>query len=247
MMGLTPCLRAALNSSTEPFITPWSVSPIAGWPSSAARAARASTLHAPSSSEYSEWTCRWAQAGVLTDRQNRSRRLGRPGPPRPRRFRTLRGAFRAAICGGASTEARSCAAAPRRASRRPPSRWPWARRRAAEPPRAVARPPRRARPAKGREVQSVCERRHRWPTTCGASVQRSASGPVDRAGGPAGGRRASPPASFCGGRRAVAEHRLELLVAALRGLGPAQRGGQRLLAAGGLARGFVSAAIGIGG
>src|SRR3954453_15000578 len=47
-------------------MTPWSVSPMAGWPSSAARAASASTLHAPSSSEYSEWTCRWAQAGVLT-------------------------------------------------------------------------------------------------------------------------------------------------------------------------------------
>src|SRR3954453_14605160 len=62
-----PCLAAALNSSTEPFITPWSVRPMAGWPSSAARAARASILQAPSSSEYSEWTCRWAQAGVLTD------------------------------------------------------------------------------------------------------------------------------------------------------------------------------------
>src|SRR4051794_12884480 len=48
-------------------MTPWSVSPSAGWPNSAARAARASILHAPSSSEYSEWTCRWAHAEVLTD------------------------------------------------------------------------------------------------------------------------------------------------------------------------------------
>src|ERR1700757_2203604 len=55
------CLRAALNSSTAPFITPWSVRPTAGWPNAAARSTRASILHAPSSSEYSEWTCRWAQ------------------------------------------------------------------------------------------------------------------------------------------------------------------------------------------
>src|SRR4051794_2507603 len=47
-------------------MTPWSVRPSAGWSKAAARAARASTLHAPSRSEYSEWTCRWAQAGVLT-------------------------------------------------------------------------------------------------------------------------------------------------------------------------------------
>ena len=49
-------------------MTPWSVSPSAGWPNSAARSASASILHAPSSSEYSEWTCRCAQAGVLTGR-----------------------------------------------------------------------------------------------------------------------------------------------------------------------------------
>src|SRR2546421_2843419 len=66
MMGLTPCLAQAFWSSTAPFITPWSVSPSAGCSNAAARAARASILHAPSSSEYSEWTCRWAQAGVLT-------------------------------------------------------------------------------------------------------------------------------------------------------------------------------------
>src|SRR4051794_40768220 len=49
-------------------MTPWSVRPSAGWPKAAARAARASILHAPSRSEYSEWTCRWAQAGLLTAR-----------------------------------------------------------------------------------------------------------------------------------------------------------------------------------
>src|SRR3954471_183777 len=47
-------------------MTPWSVSPRAGWPRAAARSASALMLAAPSSSEYSEWTCRCAQAGVLT-------------------------------------------------------------------------------------------------------------------------------------------------------------------------------------
>src|SRR5438445_10163976 len=51
-----------------PFMTPWSVRPMAGWSNFAAWAARASTLHAPSSSEYSEWTWRWTQAGSLTGR-----------------------------------------------------------------------------------------------------------------------------------------------------------------------------------
>ena len=64
-----PCLRQALKSSTAPFITPWSVRPSAGWPNSAARAASWSILQAPSSSEYSEWTWRWAQPEVLTDRE----------------------------------------------------------------------------------------------------------------------------------------------------------------------------------
>src|SRR4051812_25229444 len=47
-------------------MTPWSVSASAGWPSAAARSASALIFAAPSSSEYSEWTCRCAQAGVLT-------------------------------------------------------------------------------------------------------------------------------------------------------------------------------------
>src|SRR5215216_7811810 len=66
-IGLTSCFLQALNSSTAPFMTPWSVSPSAGCPNSAARAASRSILHAPSSSEYSEWTCRCATAGVLTE------------------------------------------------------------------------------------------------------------------------------------------------------------------------------------
>ena len=61
MIGLMPCFLAAFCSSTAPFMTPWSVSARAGWPNSAARAARASILQAPSSSEYSEWTWRWQQ------------------------------------------------------------------------------------------------------------------------------------------------------------------------------------------
>src|SRR3954453_14215563 len=51
-------------------MTPWSVRPRAGWPSAAARSASALMLAAPSSSEYSEWTCRCAQAGVLTGTPN---------------------------------------------------------------------------------------------------------------------------------------------------------------------------------
>ena len=46
-------------------MTPWSVSPSAGCSNAAARAASASILHAPSSSEYSEWTWRWAQAVLI--------------------------------------------------------------------------------------------------------------------------------------------------------------------------------------
>src|SRR4051794_1684662 len=95
MIGLTPCFLAARCSSTAPFITPWSVRPSAGCPNSAARAARASMLHAPSSSEYSEWTCRWAQAGVLTE----GRRIGAAPdatPARGRLPRTLRTTARSA-------------------------------------------------------------------------------------------------------------------------------------------------------
>src|SRR3954447_1319511 len=66
-------------------MTPWSVRPSAGWPNSAARLARALMLHAPSSSEYSEWTCRWTAEGVLTGGFENRWRAGRRGvgPQRP--------------------------------------------------------------------------------------------------------------------------------------------------------------------
>src|SRR3954464_2313166 len=47
-------------------MTPWSVSPSAGWSNSAARAASPSILQAPSSSEYSEWTWRCTAAAKAT-------------------------------------------------------------------------------------------------------------------------------------------------------------------------------------
>src|SRR3954449_3738190 len=51
-------------------MTPWSVSPRAGWSSSAARAAIASILQAPSSSEYSLWAWRCTADAVLTRRRS---------------------------------------------------------------------------------------------------------------------------------------------------------------------------------
>src|SRR5260370_42681235 len=65
-------------------MTPWSVRPRAGCPSSAARAAIASILQAPSSSEYSLWAWRWTAAGVLTggvDHANRGRCQGTVSRP----------------------------------------------------------------------------------------------------------------------------------------------------------------------
>src|SRR3954468_23603817 len=78
-MGLTPSSLHALYISPAPFMTPWSVRPRAGWPNSAARLASALMLAAPSSSEYSEWTWRWAQdwvTGRLEDRWRAGRRDG---------------------------------------------------------------------------------------------------------------------------------------------------------------------------
>src|SRR5207302_5448099 len=72
MIGLIPCLAQAVCSSTAPFMTPWSVSASAGCPNAAARSASSSILHAPSSSEYSEWTWRWAQGELgLTATEHR--------------------------------------------------------------------------------------------------------------------------------------------------------------------------------
>ena len=59
--------------------------PVVGQPQSRllkrrrAGAASASTLHAPSSNEYSEWTCRWAQLGVI--RVRFARRVGSSRAP----------------------------------------------------------------------------------------------------------------------------------------------------------------------
>src|ERR687893_546293 len=72
-----PCFCAAFCSSTAPFITPWSVSASAGCPNSAALAASASILHAPSRSEYSEWTWRCAQQEELTGSSHCMPRRGR--------------------------------------------------------------------------------------------------------------------------------------------------------------------------
>src|SRR5215216_3029840 len=51
-------------------MTPWSVRPRAGWSKLAARSARASMRHAPSSTEYSEWTWRWANDAGGTGTRN---------------------------------------------------------------------------------------------------------------------------------------------------------------------------------
>src|SRR3954462_858197 len=52
-------------------MTPWSVSPIAGCSNPAARSTSASMLQAPSSSEYSEWTWRWAHGETAMGSQSR--------------------------------------------------------------------------------------------------------------------------------------------------------------------------------
>src|SRR6478735_9108345 len=76
-----------------PFITPWSVRPRAGWPSSAARAAIASILQAPSSSEYSLWAWRWTAEGVLTRESDHAKRGRRHRPARGGLPRYLRDYF----------------------------------------------------------------------------------------------------------------------------------------------------------
>src|SRR5215218_1603405 len=71
-------------------MTPWSVRPRAGWPSSAARAAIASILQAPSSSEYSLWAWRWTAGSVLTKESDHAKRSRRQRPSRQRLPRYLR-------------------------------------------------------------------------------------------------------------------------------------------------------------
>ena len=116
-----PCLRQALYSSTAPFITPWSVSPSAGCSNAAARSASASILHAPSSSEYSEWTWRCAQAGVLTESSRREvpDRTLRGRRARPRR--TLRQFSAHAACARSSHDFSSATSS---RSPRTIGRWP---------------------------------------------------------------------------------------------------------------------------
>src|SRR6476661_3924805 len=58
-MGLTPAFLAASWNIQAPYMQPWSVSAIAGCSSSTARLTRSPMRLAPSSSEYSEWQCRW--------------------------------------------------------------------------------------------------------------------------------------------------------------------------------------------
>src|SRR3712207_6043919 len=66
-------------------MTPWSVRPSAGWSSAAALCASASIRQAPSSTEYSECTCRWtavirrSSLGSGDDGSDR-RRAADPGP-----------------------------------------------------------------------------------------------------------------------------------------------------------------------
>src|SRR4051794_32051749 len=65
MTGLTPVPRVVFQSCTAPAMEPWSVRLTDGISSSAARATRSGTRHAPSRIEYSEWTCRWTNSAVF--------------------------------------------------------------------------------------------------------------------------------------------------------------------------------------
>src|SRR5918996_1513192 len=81
-IGFTPWDLHASYISTAPFITPWSVRPRAGMPSSAARAAIRSILQAPSSSEYSLWTWRWTACEADCEGMpGQSYAAGRSAPP----------------------------------------------------------------------------------------------------------------------------------------------------------------------
>src|SRR3954451_14912635 len=76
-------------------MTPWSVRPRAGMPSSAARSAIASILQAPSSSEYSLWACRWTAVGVLTGRDRSCQAAQMPPGLRRANFARAPGFFTA--------------------------------------------------------------------------------------------------------------------------------------------------------
>src|SRR5206468_1493427 len=74
-IGFRPAAVAARVRSTAPAIEPWSVRPIAGISSSAARATSGPIRQAPSRIEYSLWTCRWTYGWPLgTDAHPSARR-----------------------------------------------------------------------------------------------------------------------------------------------------------------------------
>src|SRR3712207_3202227 len=62
MIGLTPWVLALDQNSKAPKTLPWSVIAIESMPSSAVRENRSSSRAAPSSMEYSVWTCRWTKS-----------------------------------------------------------------------------------------------------------------------------------------------------------------------------------------
>ena len=59
MIGFTGCFLAVWKNSYAPNMLPWSVIAIAGICWRAASASSSPFLAAPSSIEYSVWTCRW--------------------------------------------------------------------------------------------------------------------------------------------------------------------------------------------
>ncbi len=83
--GIEHSVAPARSAAAPSIDQPWPA-PVAR----AARAARSSILHAPSSSEYSEWTWRWAQAGVVTGPSRIGGGADRLARPRAVSSRTLR-------------------------------------------------------------------------------------------------------------------------------------------------------------
>jgi hypothetical protein len=64
---LDAVVLARLVEGQVPYMLPWSVMPMAGWPSAAAAATTSSTRAAPSSIEYSVCTCRWVNESPTGD------------------------------------------------------------------------------------------------------------------------------------------------------------------------------------
>src|SRR3954468_9000644 len=76
--GLMPAAFAASYIASAPYMLPWSVIPIAGWPSAAAAATTSPMRDAPSSIEYSVWTCRWTNDRAITPALKSDGRAGDP-------------------------------------------------------------------------------------------------------------------------------------------------------------------------